>query len=215
MALNAVAQNTPPSKTTPTNREARTFSSFDLPGRDAELMPRGSIKFENIDLSEVLKFYQEISGRSMIRSPALPNMTISFVNETSLTRVEALQALDNVLAAHGVTMVYLGTKYVKAVPAKEAPGEAAPVIELAAEHLPESSSYLAYYVELKNRTAEEATSALQPFAKMPNSIIGVRGSDVIVLRDYSTNVRRMLQVLEKIEKAPRTPEKTPQPLRKQ
>jgi hypothetical protein len=40
---------------------------------------------------------------------------------------------------------------------------------------------------------------LQPFAKLPNSIIGVRGSPVLFLRDYSSNVRRMLEVLEKVE----------------
>jgi hypothetical protein len=38
---------------------------------------------------------------------------------------------------------------------------------------------------------------------MPNSIVAIKASDVLVLRDYSVNVRRMLLVLEKIEQSPR------------
>jgi type II secretory pathway component GspD/PulD (secretin) len=211
VASNVFAQAPPAAKPPSNTAEARTLSSFDLPDANEERIPRAAIKFESIDVGEVLKLYQEISGRSIIRAATVPNAAVSFVNQTPLTRTEALQALDNVLAAQGITMIYLGTKYVKAVPAKEAPGEAGPVIELAPEHLPESSSYLTYIVPLKNRTPEEAVIGLQPFAKMPNSIIATRGSDVIILRDYSINVRRMLQVLERIEQPPRTPEKKPQP----
>jgi hypothetical protein len=39
---------------------------------------------------------------------------------------------------------------------------------------------------------------------MPNSILGIDHADLIVLRDFSSNVRRMLQVLERIDKP--TPE---------
>lgn len=46
----------------------------------------------------------------------------------------------------------------------------------------------------------EATSILQPFVRFPNSIIGVKGSDVIFLRDYSSNIRRMMEVLEMTDK---------------
>ena len=203
LIMEAFAQNAPPAKSAAVEPEPRTFSSFDLPRPEEERLGKGAIRFENVDVGEILKLYQELSGRSVIRGMALPQVTISFSSETALTRVEALQALDNILAANGITMVYLGTRYVKAVPSKEAPGEAAPVIELPAAQLPESNSYLTYFVQVKNRTVEEVVSALQPFARMPNSIVAIKGSDVLVLRDYSVNVRRMLKVLERIEQSPR------------
>jgi len=49
-----------------------------------------------------------------------------------------------VLAAQGVAMVYLGTQYVKVVPAKDAPMEAGPVVELPPDQLPDSSSFLSH-----------------------------------------------------------------------
>jgi type II secretory pathway component GspD/PulD (secretin) len=111
-----------------------------------------------------------------------------------------LQALDNVLAAQNITMVYLGTRFVKAVPSAQAPQESAPVVEIPWQSLPDSSSYLIYIAPLKHIAADQAVSVLQPFAKMPNSIIGMKGSDVIILRDYASNVRRMMQVLETVDK---------------
>jgi hypothetical protein len=54
-------------------------------------------------------------------------------------------------------------------------------------------------VKLKSPASETAISTAMPFAKLPNSIIGFKNSDVIILRDYATNVRRMMEVLERVD----------------
>ena len=182
-----------------------TLSSFDVRHRGETTRPAGSVKFEAAELAHVLRLYQEVSGRSVIRAPNVPDIKVTFENATPLTPVELLQALDNVLAAHNIVMIYLGTKYVKAVPAGSAPQEPGPVVELPPDQLPESSSYLTYIVKLKNLSADEVVGMLQPFAKMPNSIIGMKEEHILILRDYSSNVKRMLKVLEEVENAPRTP----------
>jgi type II secretory pathway component GspD/PulD (secretin) len=178
----------------------KTFSSFDKPTTaDAPVAPHG-IRFQDADLTQVLAIYQDLSGRSVILSPRVPTgIKITFDNATPLSRVETLQAIDNLMAAQGIVMVYLGNKFVKVVSAAEVPSESGPVIDLPPDQLPDSSSFLTYIVTLRKLKPEQATPVLQPFAKLPNSIIGVRGSDVLILRDYSSNVRRMLEVLEKAE----------------
>src|SRR5262245_54981714 len=120
----------------------RTLSSFDPPRPGEKLTPAQTIQFEQAELAQVLKVYAEISGRSIIRAANLPDIKITFSNQSPMTSVEALQALDTVLAAQGIAMVFLGTQYVKAVPAKEANLEPGPVVELDPEQLPDSSSYL-------------------------------------------------------------------------
>jgi len=57
-------------------------------------------------------------------------------------------------------------------------------------------------VQLKERLPRDLAQALQPFAKLPNSVLGIDSAGMLVLRDYSANVKRMLQVLEKIEQTP-------------
>lgn len=179
----------------------KTLSSFDTSSGTNAPIPAGMIRFVEADLPQVLALYQDLSGRSIIRSPAVPMSTkVTFENTTPLTRVEALQALDNVFAANNIVMVYLGMQYVKVVPSAQAPQEPGPVVEKPWQELPDSSSYVTYIAKLKYLAPEQATGILQPFAKLPNSIIGMKGSDVIILRDYSANVRRMMQVLETADK---------------
>lgn len=180
-------------------RELRTFSSFDRPdATDGVMLDRGALRFEEAELSQVLEVYQKLSGRTVIRSP-LPNARITIVNETPLARHEALQALDTILAQNNVTMIPFGTKFVKAVPVGQAPTEPAPVIELPADQLPDSSSYMVYVVELTSRKPNDILPAIQPFAKMPNSILTIPDGGLIILRDYSANIRRMLQVIDQLE----------------
>jgi type II secretory pathway component GspD/PulD (secretin) len=185
-------------------REPRTYSSLDRPEARShqEVLAKGRLQFEEADVLQVLKVYQELSGRTVVRASALPAVSISLQNETPLTRHEALQALDTVLAANGITMIPLGTKCVKAVPSAQAPSEAAPVIDFPPDQLPESSSYMVYVVQLKNRRPTEVAPALQPFARMPNSIVALKDSGHLILRDYSSNIRRMLQILERIDQEP-------------
>jgi len=188
-----------------------------------KVMPAGMLKFEQAELDQVLKIYAETSGRSIIRAGNLPDVKITFSNQTLLTPVEVLRALDTVLAAQGIATIPLGTQFLKVVLAKEAPLEAGPVIELPPDQLPDSSSYLIYVVKTKNVVPRNASPALQPFAKLPNSILaidsgvrgppaskanlpvlppslfGVKDKGIIILRDYSSNVRQMLQVLKQLE----------------
>ncbi len=181
----------------------KTFSSFDVGIDTAPAFAPHTIRFMEADAGQVLTFYQELSGRSLIRSPQVPMTTkITFDNQTPLTRTEALQAFDTVLAVNGIVMVYSGTHYVKVIAPSEASSETGPVIQLPPDRLPESSSFLIYVVKLKHISPQDAVPLLVPYAKLPNGIIGMRDSNVLTLRDYSANVRRMLQVLEEIDRAP-------------
>jgi type II secretory pathway component GspD/PulD (secretin) len=188
--------------TAPADKGAATYSSFDRPGGrgDAEMFPQGGLKFEEADLAAVLKIYQELSGRTVIRAGSVPSVKITLETQTPLTRREALQTLDTALAGHQITMVLSGTKYVKVVPAPQAHSEAGPVIELPPDQLPESGSYLTYIVKVRDRNPTELLAVLQPFAKLPNSIVAIKEPGLLILRDYSANVRRMLMLLERIEK---------------
>jgi general secretion pathway protein D len=187
-----------PPVASPAKGEA-TISSFDV-SNDTNSIPAGGINYEEADVKQIFELYENLSGRTLIRSPQVPtSIKITLRNARPFSAVEALRAMDDALAAHGIAMVQLGTLYVKAVPMAAANTEPTPVIELPWQQLPQSSSCLTCIVRLKHLQPEQATSLLQPFAKLPNSIVAMRDSQVIILRDFSGNVRRMLEVLEKVD----------------
>ena len=178
-----------------------TYSSVDLGtgGKRGETFPPGLLKFEDADLDQVLNSYRELSGRAIVRSTAIPHVKINLETRTPLTRIEALQALDSVLAQNGIIMIPQGTKFVKAVVKQAAPHECPPVVNVPREQLPDCGTYITYMVELKHVLPRDVAQSLQPFASMPNSILGVDSANLIVLRDHSSNVRRMLEILERVD----------------
>jgi type II secretory pathway component GspD/PulD (secretin) len=182
--------------------EPETFSSLDKPSPRHATIPAGMINFEEADVLQVLNLYQELSKRTVVRPANLPLTKITLRSARAATTITALQMLDTALAQNGIAMIPQGTDIVKAVPANAAGVEAVPICELAPHELPDSQSYICYVVQLKERLPRDLAQALQPFAKLPNSILGIDSAGMLVLRDYSANVKRMLQVLEKIEQAP-------------
>ena len=182
--------------------EKLIWSSFDLlpPGAHTNHLAAGSINFQAADLDQVLQIYQEISGRSVIRPSALPAARISVRNQAALTRVEVLQLLDTALAQNGIAMVLSGEKAVKAVPAATAPMESPPLINRRWQDLPESDSFMSCVIHPKRLKAIELVALLQPLAKTPNAILPVASANELILRDYSSNIRRMLQTIENLDK---------------
>jgi type II secretory pathway component GspD/PulD (secretin) len=186
--------------------QEETFSSLDRPGgtADKQMVPAGEIKLLSAELNQVLDIYQELSGRTVMKPESLPPARVSLRTQTPLTRREALQALDTALALNGIAMVLQGAKFVKAVPLAQAPQAVPPTPDLKPDQLPESSSYLSYTIAVKHRNPADLVAALQPHASaIPSSIVAVKEPPMLILRDFSANVRRMLQVIEQLDKPPR------------
>ncbi len=184
----------------PASALERTFSSFDIPARGAgkDVTAAGAINFQNADVEQVLALYQELSRRTVIRSP-LPPVRITVRNQIPLTRIQALQLLDTVLADNGIAMVLSGDTAVKAVPEARAVVECPPEITLPLEALPDSGSFMTRTVHLRNVQAVEVIPVLQPFAKTPNALLPIQSCNLLVIRDYSSNVKCMLKMLEDLE----------------
>ena len=85
-----------------------------------EMLPAGTINFPATDLNQVLQIYSELVGRTILRPTTLPAPTITLKTQTPLTRREAIQAFDAVLALNGVAVVNVGEKFVKVIPTAQA-----------------------------------------------------------------------------------------------
>jgi type II secretory pathway component GspD/PulD (secretin) len=108
--------------------------------------------------------------------------------------------LDTVLAENGIAMILAGDTAVKPVPEVIASKEAPPQINRPWQELPDSGSYMACTVHLKRLRAVELVPVLVPVAKVPNGIMPIQEPNLLILRDYSANIRRMLQLIEELEK---------------
>jgi len=176
-------------------------SGTNAPGED--IIPAGVIRFPAVDLNQVLKVYAELVGRTVLRPTTLPAPTITLETVTPLTRSEARAAIDAVLALNGIAVVDVGDKFVEVVPASQVGQVGAPFSTESAEQLANLGPYVTHVVQTHYVKPSELQSALTPFASagMANGILPIDSSQILVLRDYSQNVKRMLEMIKRIDVA--------------
>jgi general secretion pathway protein D len=165
-----------------------------------EIIPAGGlINFQGADLKQVLDIYAMLVNRTILRASTLPATPIYLTTQTPLTKSEAIQALDAVLGMSGVTMINFGDKFVKAEPVATANTVGAPFDHRKAEQFPELGPYVTHVVPLKYAKPTELVQILQPFVKIPNAILPVDSTQILVLRDFTENVKRMLEMIKAID----------------
>lgn len=164
-----------------------------------ELISSSIINFTAADLNQVLTIYAELVGRTVLRPATLPGASIVLKAQTPLTRREAIQALDAVLAMNGVSMINFGEKFVKAVPSTMAPATGQEVNTDDPDQLPIIGSYVTRVVQTKYVKPSELVQTLTPFQSAANAILPVDASQILVLRDNMENVKRMLEMVEKVD----------------
>jgi general secretion pathway protein D len=163
-----------------------------------EMIPAGNINFQGVDVSQVLDVYAQLVGRTMLRA-GLPSAQIILRTETPLTKTEAIQALQAVLALNGIALVNVGDKFVKVLPIDQANSAGAKIDHGDASQLPEMGSYVTHIVQLKYLKPSEMVPIIQPFAKLANSILPIDANGILVLRDNAENVKRMLEMIDQID----------------
>ncbi len=170
------------------------------PAAEPVIQP-GEINWTAATLDQVLQQYTELVGRTVLRPATLPAINIVFKNQTPLTRKELVQALDALLALNGIALIPVGEKFIKVVPVQQANQEGAPFSTLTAEQLPDVGQYVTHVVQLKYVKPSELVPILTPFQKLPNAILPIESNQMLVLRDNTENVKRMLEMIERVDVA--------------
>ena len=195
---------TPTTPTTPATRPATAAATGAaapaLAGSAAAgaEIPAYSYNFQGVDVNQVLDLYADLVGRTVLRA-GLPQASIVLHTQSLLTRSEAIQALQAVLALNGISLINVSEKFVKALPSTDANTAAAPLDYSAATNLPELGSYVTHIVQLKYVKPSVMAQIIQPFGKLPNSVFAIDGNGILVLRDYAENVKRMLEMIDQID----------------
>ena len=85
-------------------------------GEDEQLI---DMRWSDAPLEVVLDSYADLTGRTLIVSPAIPSVLISMKSKEKLTETEFLVAIESILAMHQVALIPLGEKFLRVVPAAE------------------------------------------------------------------------------------------------
>jgi general secretion pathway protein D len=164
-----------------------------------EMLPQGMIDFRAADLTQVLDIYSMMVNRTILRPATLPAPTITLTTRGQLTVGEGIQALQAVLALNGIVMVNVGDKFVKAMPEAQGGSAGGRFDTNSAAQYPEMGQFATHVVQLKYAKPSELVPVLTPFVKIPNAILAIDNSQMLVLRDYAENIKRMLELIDTID----------------
>ena len=191
----------PPAPPSPGNAAAADPAA--APPANEEIIPMADLQLVNMPLEQFLELYANYVKRTILRASALPNLNVTLKAQTPLTVEEAVQAMDSVLSLNGYTTIPVGEKFVTFVPSANALQEGAAFSTItSADELPEANQYITHITQVKHILPSEAVPMLTPMAKNAAGIVALDVSKTLVLRDNSSNIKRMLELLERIDIKP-------------
>jgi general secretion pathway protein D len=158
------------------------------------------VEFPSVDINTFLDVYASLVDRTVLRSPTIGNPTITLKTQKPLTKTELIEAMDTVLGMNGITMMDVGNNFVKAVPMGEAGANGAPFRSIqSADSLGNLDQYVSQIVQLKYAKPSEVVPVITPLAKIPGNIFPIDSSQILIIRDYSANVKRMMELIAQID----------------
>jgi general secretion pathway protein D len=191
---------TPPAVTTSGDRTITPRNLSNLSEADLNTVyGPNEINLKGATIDEFLTLYAETVNRIILRPGTLPAPTVTVKNHIPLTKREVIQMLDAVLGINGIAIINVGDKFAKAVPIAEAGASGQAVSKGDASSLPEWGQYVTHVVQLKYVKPSEMVPVIQPFAKIPNSILPVEANGILVIRDFAENVKRMLEMIDQVD----------------
>lgn len=158
-----------------------------------------SVNFRDAPLDQVLTFYSELVGRTLIKSPGI-NATITLRGTTKLTVKEALDAIESVLAMNNVALVPMGEKFLKVVQPGAARQEGMPIQTAAPETpLPETDRLISQIVPLRFIEMTEAQNVIQSFLHGYGKIQPLERANSLLITETAANLQRILEILQLID----------------
>ncbi|MDB6055783.1 MAG: Type and secretion system protein [Verrucomicrobiales bacterium] len=163
-----------------------------------------------IALEQVFKMYAELTQKVILRgaqgasaiNPQMAAQPVYLETRIPLTRTEGIMVLETIMEMNGITVIPIGEKFIKIVPEQAASINGAKFSDVPADELPDAGKYVTKMVTLKYIAVQDALQAIQSIARAPSGIIALPNSATIILRDYSENLKRSLEVLEAIDVPP-------------
>jgi len=89
----------------------------------------GSIELRDESIDQVLALLERWTGKTVLRPQTLPTAAITLSLRESVTRAEAIQAVETLLTMNNIAVTPLGTRFLKVTPLNLAKSEAPEFIE--------------------------------------------------------------------------------------
>ena len=162
----------------------------------------GPVILRDETVAQVLDLMQRWTGKSILRPQALPASVYTLSLPASITRDEALLALETLLNLNGIAVIQQGDKFLKVVPNLVAKSESPALITTSTLTLPPSGRIATKIYTLKHANAQEfitqITSSLNTTLASPPVYFG--RNNAFLITDSITNLQKIEKLVEQLDR---------------
>jgi len=158
------------------------------------------LKYENMDVEEVLSQYAMWTGLALMRAPDVPAVKITLKCPKRLPLREALLAIEGVLAMNGIALVPMGDKFLKIVQISSARQQGmATGTGPMDKDIMDTDRLVSRIVELKHLEIAEAQATIQSLLHSYGKVMPLERVNCLLITETALNLKRILEILAIID----------------
>ena len=162
----------------------------------------GPVILRDETVAQVLDLMQRWTGKSILRPQALPASAYTLSLPASITRDEALLAIETLLNLNGIAVIQQGDKFLKVVPNLIAKSESPSLVTGSTLTLPPSGRIATKIYTLKHANAQEfvtqITSSLNTTLASPPIYFG--RNNAFLITDSITNLQKIESLVLQLDR---------------
>ena len=155
-----------------------------------------TLNFNATDINAVISAVSEMTGRNFIVDPRVKGK-VTVISHRALKASEIYQVFLSVLKVHGFAAIP-GKNVTKIVPEVNAKQDA---IRTGRASIPYSDEFITQVLEIKNVDAAQLVPILRPLVPQRGHLAAYPGSNVLVISDSASNIRRLKKIINSIDQA--------------
>lgn len=156
------------------------------------------LDFNDVDIRVFIKFISEITGKNFIIDRKVSGK-ISIVSPGTVSINEAYRVFESVLEVNDYAAVKSG-RLIKIIPAKDAQQRDI-MTRLKREGGPSDDRIITQLIPLKYADPEEIKRLLTPLVSRNSSILSYDPTNMLIITDLASNLKRLLKILRVIDVA--------------
>lgn len=175
-----------------------------------------SFDFRGSDITNVLKFYAQMSGLTISADPGLSG-PVTIINPKPVSLDEAFKVLQQVLLVRGFSATQNGS--VLSILPFDRAATNTPILnpglnEEGNTRVDPRNQVMTQVIPLENVDAEELAKELKELTNKGASLIGSPGTNALILTDTASNVERFIRLVDALDKTSNKSELRTYPLRR-
>ncbi len=166
---------------------------------DAQAQRPVTLQFRDAPLDQVLTFYAELVGRTLLVAPQL-QASITLRGMPGMAAGEALHAIESLLAMHNVGLVPMGERFLKVVQLPAVRQEALPIRTAPPEEpFPETDGIVSQVFVLRHIELAEAQPIIQGLMHAYGKMQPLERINGLLITETAANLQRIREILDLLD----------------